>query len=211
MQTKSIGILGGTFDPIHHGHLRCALEMYQILGLQEVRFLPCNKPVHKNDTLSNAVHRLNMLRLAIANVDGLSIDDREIIRETPSYMIETLQSLRREFPETGLCLILGTDAFMQLHTWQSYEKILDLAHIVVALRPGHELLPTPETKKLLTHQVVDFEDLHQQNHGNVYLQIITQLEIASTDIRSQIKAGYNPSYLIPVNVWEYIQENRLYL
>lgn len=209
---KPIGILGGTFDPIHFGHLRSALEILQILDFAEVRLIPCNSPVHKNGNTSSVTHRLAMLHLAVNTVPQLKIDEREIRRSSPSYMIDTLLSLREEFPETPLCLIVGTDSFNQLPTWHRFGKILDLVHIVVATRPSFEYFPTPEHNHLTNnHLSLDREDLHQQKQGSIYFQMITQLDISATAIRQQTKAGYDPHFLTPCSVIEYIKKNDLYL
>lgn len=211
MLSKPIGIFGGTFDPIHYGHLRAALELYQILDLQEVRFIPCQTPVHKQSTLTSASHRLAMLQLAIEGVAGLTLDSREVNRNTPSYMIDTLQSLRQDFPKEPLCLILGTDSFLSLSGWKQWQNFLDIAHIVVALRPGYRLSPCSELERMIHHhQATDKADLQENKHGLIYVQLITQLDITATAIRQQISAGYNPSFLLPEKVWHYIQQHKLY-
>lgn len=133
---KPIGILGGTFDPVHFGHLRTALELKQILDLQEIKFLPCHTPVHKELPSAHPHHRIAMLQLAIANESGFALDDRELRRATPSYMIETLTSLRQELNDTPLILIMGSDAFTNLPTWKNWQQLLDMAHIAVAIRAG---------------------------------------------------------------------------
>ena len=133
---KPIGILGGTFDPVHYGHLRTALELFQILNLAEIRFMPCQIPVHKDEVHADPKHRLAMLELALAGTPEFKVDHRELQRSTPSYMIETLISLRKEYPDTPLALIMGSDAFINLATWNSWQELTDYAHIVVAIRAG---------------------------------------------------------------------------
>ena len=135
---KPLGILGGTFDPVHFGHLRMALDIYQHCDLQEVRLIPCKQPVYtsqKNDTQANSQARLAMLRLAIADTPGLTVDERELQRETPSYTIDTLLSLRAALPQTPLCFIMGSDTLATLDTWHRWQEILDIAHLIVISRP----------------------------------------------------------------------------
>ncbi len=131
-----IGILGGTFDPIHHGHLRCAQELLQDLPLDEVRLVPCRIPPHRDTPQASAEQRLRMLKAALDGAPGLTVDDRELSREGPSYTVDTLHSLRAEFGATPLCLIVGMDAFNGLDRWHRWQELIGLAHIVVAHRPG---------------------------------------------------------------------------
>ncbi len=125
-----IGIFGGTFDPIHLGHLRTALEVKQALQLEHVRFIPCFSPPHRAAPQADAQQRLALLRAALEQQDDFVIDTREIQRGGPSYMIDTLQSLHAEYPQQTLCLIIGMDAFYYFDTWQAYMQILDVAHVV---------------------------------------------------------------------------------
>ena len=133
---RPVGVFGGTFDPIHYGHLRTAFELLQALRLAEVRFIPCSDPPHRGKTYASAAERLRMVALAIDGQEGFVADDRELARGGPSYSIDTLLTLREEFPQRSLGLILGMDAFLGLHTWYRWDEILDVAHIVVAHRPG---------------------------------------------------------------------------
>jgi len=134
--TRPMGIFGGTFDPIHYGHLRSAFEMLQALRFDEVRFIPCGDPPHRGVTFADAELRFRMVDVAIAGQDGFVSDDRELRRDGLSYSIDTLISLREEFPERSLGLIVGMDAFLGLPQWYRWDEILDFAHIVVAHRPG---------------------------------------------------------------------------
>lgn len=208
---KPIGILGGTFDPVHFGHLRLALEITEILDLAEVRLIPCCEPVHKQNSMASAKDRLAMLELACAEYKKLKVDDREIVRGPPSYMLPTLQSLRKDFPDTPLCLIMGTDAYLNLDTWYQWEKLLDYAHIIIAVRPGVKFLPNTVLDNLRQEKnLADLQGLYDQKAGSIYLQTITALDITATAIRSQVSAGISPQFLLPESVWQYICQKNLY-
>ena len=131
-----IGVLGGTFDPIHYGHLRTAFELWQALKLAEVRFLPTGNPPHRERTLADAALRVEMVRAAVADQPPFVVDDREVRRAGASYTVDTLTELRSENPERSLCLLLGMDAFLGLPNWHRWRELFDLAHVVVAHRPG---------------------------------------------------------------------------
>ena len=131
-----IGIFGGTFDPIHYGHLRTAFELLQALRLTEVRFMPAGNPPHRESPVANAEVRLQMVMAATEGQHGFLVDDREIRREGPSYSVDTLATLRAEHPDRSLCLIVGMDAFLGLPKWYQWREILQLSHVVVAHRPG---------------------------------------------------------------------------
>src|SRR5204863_186003 len=131
-----IGIFGGTFDPIHYGHLRTAFELWQTLKLAEVRFMPSGNPPHRVRTLADAALRVQMVRVAVADQPAFIVDDREVRRAGASYTFDTLTELRRENPERSLCLLLGMDAFLGLPSWHRWRELFELAHVVVAHRPG---------------------------------------------------------------------------
>jgi len=131
-----LGIFGGTFDPIHYGHLRTAFEMLQSLRFGEVSFMPCGDPPHREATCADAGLRLAMVRAATRGQRGFTVDDRELLRDGPSYSVDTLSALRREFPSRPIALMIGMDAFLGLPKWHKWREILPLAHIVVAHRPG---------------------------------------------------------------------------
>ena len=195
---KPIGVFGGTFDPVHYGHLRTAFEMLEALQFDEVRFVPCGDPPHRGKTFATAEQRLAMVVAATGEQPGFVVDDRELRRAGPSYTVETLDSLRREFPRHPLGLIVGMDAFINLPTWHRWTEILDLAHVVVAHRPGWRAPDYGPLGELLaergTHKV---EKLHEAPAGFVHIHAVTQLEIASTDIRELIGIGRSPRFLVP--------------
>jgi nicotinate-nucleotide adenylyltransferase len=168
--------------------------------------------VHKAKTLASGEQRLQMLKLATADEPRFVIDPRELYRDSPSYMIETLSSLREEFPEESLVLIMGSDAFSHLPTWYEWQRLLDFCHIMVVFRPGHKMRLEPELQAYLDqHNLQDAIELEQKNHGGIYVQSITALDISSSMIRSQISVGLDPKFLLPDCVIAYISEQKLYL
>lgn len=209
---KPIGILGGTFNPIHHGHLRLALELYERLDLAEVRLIPSAHPPHREPPSISAEMRLQMVKLAIADVPGLCVDDRELLRVGPSYTVDTLASLRAEFPETPLFLILGMDAFMTLPHWHQWQRFIDLAHLLVVRRPG-KVLPMVHVMRdfLNSHQTQNIKDLLNQPAGHILMQEIPALTISATQIRGLIANGKNSHYLLPESVLHFIHTHHLYL
>jgi nicotinate-nucleotide adenylyltransferase len=208
---KPIGIFGGTFDPVHYGHLRSAFEMLQALRFSEVRFIPCGDPPHRGVTFASAEDRFDLVRLAIEGQSGFVADDRELRRDGPSYTVDTLASLREEFPDRSLGLIVGMDAFLGLPGWHRWEEILDIAHIVIAHRPGWKAPDIGVLGDLIaehgTHRV---DDLHGALQGRIHIHAVTQLEIASTEIRDLIAAGRDPRFLVPDQVRDAILDRKIY-
>jgi nicotinate-nucleotide adenylyltransferase len=206
-----IGIFGGTFDPIHYGHLRTAFELLQALKLSEMRFMPAGNPPHREQTIASTEQRVAMVKAAIEAQPGFTIDDRETRREGPSYSVDTLAQLRSEYPDRSLCLIVGMDAFLGLPSWHQWQKILELSHLVVAHRPGWRA-PTmgPLGELLVDHGTGAVNDLHDALAGRIFIHAVTQLEISSTEVRKLIAAGRNPRYLMPDSVCDIIAQSRCY-
>jgi nicotinate-nucleotide adenylyltransferase len=206
-----MGIFGGTFDPIHYGHLRTAFEMLQALRFGEVRFMPCGTPPHRGTTYASPDLRLKMVQVAVDGQRGFVVDDRELQREGPSYSVDTLAALRSESPLRPLALIIGMDAFLGLPKWHHWREILQLAHIVVAHRPGWRAPDVGPLGELLaergTHRI---GDLHQTKSGHIYIHDVTQLEISSTDIRELVAVGRDPRFLMPDAVRDVIAESGCY-
>lgn len=209
-----LGIFGGTFDPIHYGHLRPALEVCEALGLREMRMLPSRLPPHRASPRATTDQRLAMLRLALAGQTSLVIDTRELEREGPSYMVDTLASLRAELGDEPLCLVLGADAYLTLETWHRWRELPELAHLVVAHRPGWRLdaADTGAALRELFHarRAQSPGELATQSAGLLWLQPVTQLDISATRIRELIAAKGSPRYLLPDNVLAFIREQGLY-
>ncbi|TAN50695.1 MAG: nicotinate-nucleotide adenylyltransferase [Methylococcaceae bacterium] len=204
------GILGGTFDPIHHGHLRIALEVQEILALREVRFIPCRQPPHRGEPSATAEQRLHLLRLALGDMPGFVTDTRELERPGPSYMVDTLASLRAELGAAPLCLILGYDAFLGLPGWHRWRNLLDYAHWVVVRRPGPAPVPTGALAALQQERRLEPEQLHTAACGGICFLPVSQLDISATQIRTLLRSGRNPSYLLPDAVLRFIEQTGLY-
>jgi len=206
---QAIGILGGTFDPIHFGHLRSALDVAEQFNLERVHLIPSARPPHRDEPQATAEQRLMMLHLAVKTSDKFVVDDRELHREGASYTVDTLLSLRAEFPETPLYLILGTDAFAQIQTWHRWQVLLDLAHIVLIQR-ADEVLTMPETLSNWYQNYkaspADIELLA----GKIWPMKVTQLAISASDIRAKIQQGEDPQYLLPDAVIQLIDMLGLY-
>lgn len=209
---QSIGILGGTFDPIHFGHLRIALEFYQQLSLDEVRFIPCQKPVLAKFAQTTWQQRLAMLQLALHDQPAFVIDERELQRKTPSYTVETLISLRTEFSHSSLYLLLGSDTLPTLDQWYRWQELIHYAHLIIAQRPNSPSLPpnSPITQYLQQYTTHDLHQLANTTHGYVYSLPVTALDISATAIRQQVSSGQNPRYLLPDAVLDYIRQEKLY-
>lgn len=209
-----IGVFGGTFDPIHFGHLRPALELSEQLSLQRMLLVPCSVPPHRPQPQASVEQRLAMLQRAVEGEPALQIDERELRRSGPSYMVDTLVSLRDELADTPLCLCIGVDAFLGLPGWHRWQELLQLAHIVVAHRPGWQLDEKSMKGELgalmNSHLERDVSAITEQKAGNILLCSVTQLAISATAIRKCIQAGRSARYLLPDAVWHYILEQKLY-
>jgi nicotinate-nucleotide adenylyltransferase len=208
---RPIGIFGGTFDPVHYGHLRPALELYEGLGLAEVRFVPARQPPHRDIPGAAPEQRLALLHRALTGIPAFRVDTRELERPGPSYMVDTLTSLRKEVGDTPLCLMLGMDAFLGLAGWHRWQALAELAHIAVAHRPGWvppEVGPVAEL--LRARASADPRHLAERPAGRVITREVTQLEISATAIRRLIEEGRDPRFLLPEAVLETIRSLGLY-
>jgi len=195
---RSIGVCGGSFDPVHFGHLRTAFEVRQQLGLEQLRFIPAGNPPHKEGPRVSATDRVNMLELAIGGSPSVVIDERETQRLKPSYTIDTLLELQQELPQASLTLIIGTDQFSVFDTWHRWQDLLQVAHLAVMERPG----------ELLSGFANDL--LQGEYASKITLCPVTQLDISSTRIRKDWRAGTDIRFLVPYAVRQYIIEHNLY-
>ncbi len=195
------GFFGGTFDPIHFGHLRTALELLNDLQLAEVRFTPCGLPPHGKTPTASAELRLNMVKAAIADQPGFIVDERELNKPGVSYTVESLEALRSESASRSLGLIVGMDAFVDIGSWHRSEDILRLAHIIVARRPGAELPASGYVGELLAvNAVTECSALAAAPAGKILVHTVTQLEISSSAIRAATSGGLSQRYLVPDEV-----------
>ena len=192
-----LGIFGGTFDPVHFGHLRPALDVMQALALDQVRFLPNSVPPHREQPWLDATTRKLLLETALQDMPDFELDCRELEREGKSYMVDTLASLHADFPNHHLCLILGMDAFSRLHQWHQWQRILEQCHIIVTSRPGFDWPSAPELQALEACRSCDANELKQAEAGRILLQSVTQLDISASNIRKQLQAGLDIRYLLP--------------
>lgn len=206
-----IGIFGGSFDPIHLGHLRAALELVQALELEQVRFIPCRQPPHRSPPVAGAEQRVALLEAALRGEPAFRLDTRELHRDGPSYTVDTLLSLRAELGAAPLCLILGMDAFQGFSAWHRWREVIELAHLVVAHRPGWTPPRSGAVAELLAQrQVRGGAELRQHSGGRVLLWPVTPLDISSSHIRTLVMEGRSPRYLVPEAVWALIQARNIY-
>lgn len=203
-----IGIFGGTFDPIHYGHLRPAQEAMQQLALAELRFVPVATPPHRPPPVASAAQRLAMLELAIHGLPGLCSDERELKRAGPSYTVLTLESLRAELKDTPLCLLIGADQLRSFETWHRWREIPELAHLVVLNRPG----TTPGALPDWAHERVcaDFRALRAAPAGRLAFLAVSPQDISATRIRAALGRGESVQGLLPAAVIKYLETNRIY-
>lgn len=207
-----IGILGGTFDPVHFGHLRCALEIAEQLELAEVRLLPAGRPPHRNAPLASPEQRRRMLELALAGQSLLTLDPRELDRPGPSYMVDTLSSLRAEAGNEGLCLILGQDAFNGLAAWNRWEQVPELAHLIVISRPGVEQPDNGPIGALIEQRSVEtLDELRARPAGAILFRSVTPLGFSASGIRALLAGGRSARYLVPDAVLDYLRQEGVYL
>jgi nicotinate-nucleotide adenylyltransferase len=194
---KRVGVLGGTFDPIHNAHLALAHAALTALSLDEVLFIPAGQPWQRSNSVSAAVHREAMTRLAIADTPSFTLDSRELQRSGPSFTLDTMRELAAQWPTQEWALIIGADQYANLHTWRDWRELLGLCTLAVAnrpnTRPGVRGQPAPEVQAF-SHRVVP----------------LPMLDISSTDIRERAKAGADISALVPPQVARYIESHRLY-
>ena len=208
MSNGPIGIFGGTFNPIHNGHLRSALEIREALGLEKVLLVPAAQPPLREAPEVDADTRADLVECAIAGEPGLACDRRELSRQGPSYTFDTLAEFRAEYGAArSLCLVVGTDTLENLPRWHRWEELTDLAHMVIIARPGWQAPREGVVGRWLEqHLTTSAEALQHSPSGGVHTLALRQLPISATEIREMIAAGRSPRYLVPDAVWERIQQ-----
>ena len=211
------GIFGGTFDPIHYGHLRMAEEVAEMTGLGEIRFLPAAIPRLRLPPVATIEHRVAMVRKAIQGNSRFILDEREVHRHGLSYSIDSLRELKQELGESViLCFVTGADAFVKLPEWHSWRELFGLCHFIIAARPGHVLianhgaLPWELKEECAQRWVSDADELGHAPGGFIFIAPTTLLDISATHIRARIAAGKSIRYLIPDTILDYISANHLY-
>ena len=213
-----VGIFGGTFDPIHYGHLRVAEEIVETVGLQKMYFVPAGMPRLRHSPVASPQHRVEIVRLAIQKNPDFVLDGREIYRDGVSYSIDTVREFKQEFgEEIRLCLVLGADAFIKLPEWNNWKELFNLCHFIVSTRPGYsltlikELLSKELREECSQRWVSNTESLRKDTSGLIFIASTTMLDISATSIRAHIAVGRNVRHLVPSVTVNYISKNKLYL
>ena len=211
---EPLGLLGGTFDPIHFGHLRLAEECADSLRLNEIRLIPAAKPWQRSGLISAIEHRLEMVRLGVENNPRLVVDAREAERNGPTYTVDTLGSLRAEMGQARpLVMIVGSDQFLNLPTWSRWQKLFELAHIAVARRANESFdlgeLPAA-LAAMVANRLTNDRSALTEPAGRVFSIEMTPLKISSSQIRTLMRTRQSPRYLLPASVYEYIVRHGLY-
>ncbi|EJV1368947.1 nicotinate-nucleotide adenylyltransferase [Pseudomonas aeruginosa] len=208
---KRIGLFGGTFDPVHIGHMRSAVEMAEQFALDELRLLPNARPPHRETPQVSAAQRLAMVERAVAGVERLTVDPRELKRDKPSYTIDTLESVRAELAaDDQLFMLIGWDAFCGLPTWHRWEALLDHCHIVVLQRPDADSEPPESLRDLLAARSVADPQALKGPGGQITFVWQTPLAVSATQIRALLGAGRSVRFLVPDAVLNYIEAHHLY-
>lgn len=207
-----IGLLGGTFDPIHFGHLRPSLEVMEALDLEVIRFVPAPRPRLRDQPVISPEQRIEMVHLAISDQSGFELDTQELNREGPTYTIDTLRHCRADMGDSeSLVLIMGSDAFAKLTHWHEWDKLIQLTHIAVMMRPDAMLNSGDFPSGWLMEHLTEVPgELTATPAGKVIKVPVTQLAISATDIRRRLLQGQSIRYLLPEPVRAYIEQNRLY-
>jgi len=208
---KPLGILGGTFDPIHHGHLRPAQEIQHALGLAEILVIPAFLPPHRDPPVATAEQRLRMAELAVAGLSGFRVDDREIRRRGLSYTVLTLESLREEHGERPLCLLLGMDAFQGMESWHQWKRLPILSNFIVVTRPGWAAPVAGDLPSWARDRLAHSPDeLAHSTAGRIFFQPVTPQDISATSIRAAIAGGKPVDNMLPPAVLDYIHSHQIY-
>jgi nicotinate-nucleotide adenylyltransferase len=201
-----VGLFGGTFDPVHFGHLRPAVELLQALGLAELRLVPGHIPPHRRLPRASPAYRLRLIQRSVQGVPGLRVDDCELRRDGPSYTVETLRRFRASLgPEQPLCFILGADAFLGLTGWYRWHELTDYAHLVVMNRPDSPLDDLPsELAAWLAKRRLSRQQLRLAPAGGIRIERVSPVSVSSSGIRRCMARGESARYLVPEPIWQSI-------
>jgi len=212
---RPVLVLGGTFDPVHNAHLSTALEVAKLLGVTQVRLIPCGDPPHRGAPGASVQQRLRMLQAALGDQPQFVIDTQELERDGPSYMVDTAANLRHQLGEQlPICLMMGMDAFLGLPSWHHWQQISEYVHIVVIARPGWQMacceMDAPLSQWLSERQVATVAELLRVPAGQIFMATVSQMDISATQIREKIAAGESPQGLLPEAVLQLIEKEKLY-
>lgn len=214
MADAPLGLMGGTFDPVHHAHLRLALDAAEALRLPQVRWIPSGRPGHRDAPAVDAAHRLAMLRLALADMPRFTLDAAELARHEPTFTVPMLQRLRSELGAARpLVMILGMDSFLTLPSWRDWQALFGLTHFAVAARPGYALDPDalpPALAREYHARRAEPAALGAQSHGAIVHFPSVALDISASDLRARLARGASARYLMPESVLRYIELHALY-
>ncbi len=208
-----IGLFGGTFDPIHYGHINTANHIANWLSLKELSLIPCHIPPHKSSASATAQQREEMVQLVCNQQPLFTLDNRELTKTSTSYTVETLAQIKQEHPNSCLFFIIGMDSLLSFTTWHRWQEILKLAHIVVSTRPGYNLANSNQaTKDLLTKHLADsLSAITNKSSGCILLSPENNHNISSSQIRCSLKEQLPVQNLLPENIYRYINRYKLYL
>ena len=204
-----MGVFGGTFDPVHQGHLCTVASVRQQLDLAHVLFVPAARPRLRSVPAASAAHRLEMLKRALASEPSFHVNDLELGRDGPSTTVLTLEALHYDYQETPICFILGIDAFLGLPQWHRWTELLGLAHFVVMSRPG-TVLPMERPTWWVRAETTDLSIVHRRRAGSIVMVEVPPMDVAASNIRERLRAGDDISRSVPKSVIDYITEHRLY-
>ena len=204
-----MGVFGGTFDPVHQGHLRTVASVQQQLDLTHVLFVPAARPRLRSAPIASATHRLEMLKRALASEPSFEVNDLELGRDGPSTTVLTLEALYHDYQETPICFILGIDAFLGFPQWHRWTELLGLAHFVVMSRPG-TVLPVERPTWWVRAETTDLSMVHRRRAGSVVMVEVPPMDVAASNIRERLRVGGDISHSVPKSVIDYITEHQLY-
>lgn len=211
MTQSGIGILGGTFDPIHNGHIQIAELVLKALQLERIEFIPCFQPPHRHPPIASAADRLAMVKLAIQSHPHFYANEIEMDRQGISYSVDTLIALRKQMRHQPLCFILGADAFSAFHHWHEWRKVSALVHLIIIGRPSAEPPSDPDIQALLCkNQTRDLVDLQKNSAGKIYFLNNEFIDISATKIRRTIQLGEKNIVGLDKAVEKYIVDHGVY-